>query len=903
VGLVSCNRAHYRRQADAEVYAIIRDAMNHPNWPLARYQIDVDPRSRMFSPFSIDRPPMPPDDPASHTYMHYVDGKRGWPHWEDNGVTRWVENPGWLAALPLSEDGVLRVDMDRAVQLALLNSSSYQSELEELYLSALDVSFERFRFDAQFFAGYGGFFTTQGNLDNGPKTIDSRSDFRLGTVPDFGPIRMQKLCTTGSEMVVGLANSLVWQFVGPNSYDATTLLDFAFVQPLLRGAGRARVMERLTIAERTLLANVRMMERYRREFYVEITTGRPAGNGPERRGGFFGGSGLEGFTGVGGGGFGRVGSSGQGFAGGAGAPEAGGLIGLLQSQQNLRLQQSNIAALRNGVIQLDAFFQADRIDYFQVELARQALLNAQSRWLNSNQTYEADVDEFKRDLGLPPGLALQVNDSFLAPFNLIDPALVAEQNNLADLQTDLGEAVLSLTHQEDGQLVPAADVGPSLKRIVIDLDEVKQLQERVASQLVQEVHADIERLRAAIPGRRRDLARLRQKFSTRDGSLLLSSPDDETAARTELADITRNAFDLDRLLALPDELDRALTQLEERLRQTRSRLEQLRANCEQLAQQHDTLSDEQLNTRLRDTVAGPIPNELRDLYGDLLELSLVQARARTESITLLPVDLDWQTAYEIARQNRRDWMNARAGLVDTWRLIQFNANALRSEMDIVFTGDIDYHHDSSNPLKLDDTTGHLRAGVQFDAPLTRLSERNTYRQSLIEYDQARRNYYRFEDRIGQLLRGTIRRIELNQLNFELLRSAVRVSISQVELAQLRLQEPPRPEVESVLGATTARDLVTALSDLLNAQTDFLSVWVNYEVLRRGLDLDLGTMQLDPDGVWIDPGPIRADLLLDAEPLEPPVPGGELLPVPQAMEEPAFLQVGYESENDHSGESP
>jgi len=34
--------------------------------------------------------------------------------------------------------------------------------------------------------------------------------------------------------------------------------------------------------------------------------------------------------------------------------------------------------------------------------------------------------------------------------------------------------------------------------------------------------------------------------------------------------------------------------------------------------------------------------------------------------------------------------------------------------------------------------------------------------------------------------------------------------------------------------------------------------VNYEALRRNLDLDLGTMQVDAEGLWIDPGPIRVD---------------------------------------------
>jgi hypothetical protein len=57
------------------------------------------------------------------------------------------------------------------------------------------------------------------------------------------------------------------------------------------------------------------------------------------------------------------------------------------------------------------------------------------------------------------------------------------------------------------------------------------------------------------------------------------------------------------------------------------------------------------------------------------------------------------------------------------------------------------------------------------------------------------------------------------------------------------------------GPTAARDTVSALRDLLTAQNDFLSVWVTYEVLRRTLDFNLGTMQLDVEGMWIDPGPM------------------------------------------------
>jgi hypothetical protein len=242
-----------------------------------------------------------------------------------------------------------------------------------------------------------------------------------------------------------------------------------------------------------------------------------------------------------------------------------------------------------------------------------------------------------------------------------------------------------------------------------------------------------------------------------------------------------------------------------------------------------------------------------EISNQLVELSLVEARARLDAITLTPVELKPEQAIEIARCYRRDWMNARARLVDSWRLIEFNANALQSSLNLVFEGD--FSNTGDNPLKFRDSTGRLRVGVEFDAPLTRLSERNQYRQSLIEYGQARRNYYRFEDGVNSSLRNTLRTINLNRINFELRRAAVAIAIAQVELNQLKLSEPPRPREVEKQRPTAARDLVSALADMLAVQNDFLSVWVNYQVQRMRLDLDLGTMELGHRGMWIDPGAI------------------------------------------------
>jgi hypothetical protein len=145
--------------------------------------------------------------------------------------------------------------------------------------------------------------------------------------------------------------------------------------------------------------------------------------------------------------------------------------------------------------------------------------------------------------------------------------------------------------------------------------------------------------------------------------------------------------------------------------------------------------------------------------------------------------------------------------------------------------------------------------VQFDTPLTRLTERNTYRQVLIEYQQARRTYYNFEDNVATQLRSQLRQLTSFQINFELNRLAVLEAARQVMLNTFINQEAQRTATTRVTGA---RDDVQALSDLLTAQNNFMLIFISYEVQRLQLDFALGTMQLDNEGLWIDPGKIGPD---------------------------------------------
>ncbi|MEQ8791648.1 MAG: hypothetical protein RIC55_35625 [Pirellulaceae bacterium] len=875
--LAGCSRSFYRRQADEEAYSLVEEKANHPHWPLRNYTIQVDQRSRMFDPYLPDHPPMPLDDPTSHEMMHTIDGRRAWPYWHDAGESRQVENPAWLAYLPVNERGVVQLDSDEAVRLALLESPDFQQELETLYLSALDVSFERFRLDTQFFAGATALYTADGPLRSGAGG-ESSSTLNLRTNPTSRGIRAEKLGAAGGQAVVGLANSIVWQFSGSESLSATSLLDFSLVQPLLRNAGRDRVLERLTIVERNLLANVRQMERFRRGFYLSIVTGRNAGAGPSRRGGVFGGAGLQGFTGVGAGGFGSLGGGGggQGFGGGgAGAAGASGFIGLLQTQQEIRNLEFNINGLRTNLYRLKNFLdesqakilpdetpaaRKERIlrEQLQVAQAQQALNNAEGQLINARNAYEQTLDNFKTDLGLPPQICVEIADPLLDQFKLISDEISSRQTAVDDLVRKVAssnELILrdiTDVRNDEGLIVGRAlkwsdPLEERLQSIQQSLDPLDNISQSLVEENVPQAETDIERLEEVVPRRQESLEQLWRAYECRRQQICPLLP---------VRELDREVFNTQRLAELPGELRAELERLKKefagydaKIGQLKQQLEKVLGDSKKRETDAGAPDSEELYKEVRDGIVLQLQAVLADLSDDILSLQLLQARARTESVELVPVRLSSDTAYEVARRYRRDWMNARASLVDSWRLIQFNADDLKSGLDVVFSGDAANIGD--NPLDFRGTTGRLRMGLQFDAPLTRLSERNTYRQSLIEYQQARRSYYQFRDAVSQALRSELRTIEANAFNFELRRSAVRVAAQQIIINDAILEE----RAGQASGATAARDAVSALSDLQSAQNDFLSVWVNYEVLRRSLDFDLGTMELDPQGLWVDPGPI------------------------------------------------
>ena len=752
-----CSRTEYRIQADQEAYAMIAERNEDPRWHASDYSIEIDPRSRYFDPCDPDRPPMPQDDPASHQYMLQVADMKGWEHWNDNGVRAELENPKWREALAeyveLGEDSSVKLNIDSALKLAYIHSPSHQSQLETLYLSALDVTTERFRLDTQFFGGYEAKYNHNGSLKTDQLT--------LGADP---MLQAQRRFATAGELLIGFANSFVVEFGESSANFTSSLANFSFFQPLLRGAGKDIALEQLTFVERALLANLRAYHQYRQGFYTQVTIGEMGIAGPQR-----GGSGtvISGFSGQGG---------------------VGGYIGLLQQLQRIRNTEDNLSLQERTLARLAAFQDIGVIDLVQVDQFRQSIEDERANLLQIKNSFELSLDYYKTGtLGLPPDLPIELDDSLILQFQLVAPEATAVEDAIVALQDRVGELADDAGVESVGQILTDSSMLIDLVRRQMD-----------------DVQPDLERMEEAVPSREKSMTDEEKKLFQEDRENLYDG----------LADL-------------------------------KQQFEQVQAELNTLS---NGLSNETTKVTYDKTIIW-----LTDLLRLVQGTMLVQARARLETVSVETITLDSHEAFALALANRMDFMNGKAALVDSWRSIQINADALQSALNVTVNGDI--RTTRNNPVSFRETAGNLQMGVEFDAPFTRLLERNNYRQSLIDYQRDRRNLIRSHDSLHLGLRGLLRQIELLRMDLEIQRRAVTIAIRRVDMTRAAFYAPVRPpqpgQRPAQFGPTAATNLLTALSALRNTQNNFMGVWLNYYAARMRLDRELGTMKLDENGNWID----------------------------------------------------
>lgn len=864
--LTGCSRSFWRQNADNEIYALIPEKLTDRRWDLPRIDITPAPESRLFDPYPIDKGPLPPDDPAASQYMRSVNGIRQSRSWHKFGTALSIENPHWLepfglapaddgsTTMPVDEEidlppapaeaaliegdtsndvvrgqcpngvrvleegqyGIENLTLEQALELSYIHSREYQTEIENLYLQALNLTFDRFQFNVRFL-GIGGMEpTADATFESIPRVENS-----LTTNKRFG---VSQLLPAGGQWAVELANSTVWLFAGPNQTNTATSLSYSLVQPLLLGAGRKVVLEGLTQSERDTLYAARDLARFRKTFFADVV-----GNGQN---GFLGillqtqlvanrrnnirqlekqveilraeTSDTDQTTSL----------PLQALPPGVEIPQTLGDqfqfdpdLKLLQWKGTMSAEQEQILRMLRDSTQ-DKAFQAtinDFIVQLRTEKVNLDVAQLESRLagsINDVRQFERglldSLDRFKLQLGLPPDLTMTLDESLLDQFQLIESRFFALEKQI----TDYVEVISEL---EEGNR-PITRV----RTVATGLDELRQGLLQYGLKVIDQ---DLERVDANMPDR---LSRL---GSEAEREAVRKNVEKDRRLYTSLKNDYR---EIERDLAL--------------------QIAELR---------RDDLNDDEVKQAVDNL------SELReDLLRVVQSLQAIQAGARVELIRLQPFNLGREEAVADGLENRLDLKNARAQVMDARRREEVAANRLEAVLDIVAEGDVRTRplaaNRGENPFDFRGRRSSFRVGARFTAPLDQIAERNDYRLALIDYQRARRDYMALEDNVKFSIRQSWRQLQVLNENFEVARQALRLAATQLDLAVEEATAPPKPgQPVQRSNGQQGLNLLNALNSLLEAQNDLIGIWVDYERSRINIYRDMGIMEIDPRGVWND----------------------------------------------------
>lgn len=495
---LGCNRAQYRQTADEQAYAIINAKAADDRWALSDCDITPDQRSRFFDPYDLDYPPLPPDDSAAHASMHCVAGMRGWKHWHEFGQTEHVENPDWpvyLGGSEFSVDGgslptIEKLTLPDAIELGLVHGREYQEQLEDVYLSALALTYERYRFNLRP-RGFLGEPGTEAFYEHQP---DDASGLVLGPTN----LGVRKLLPSGAQMIAELTNNTIWMFSGSDGPATATSFAYSLVQPLLSGASREIVLERLTQAERNVLYATRGFARFRKDFFVMILTGERALPLP-----------------------GSAGSSELAFLiRGERSPTVG-FYYLLVQFQRVRNSLDNVRSLERRLRDVRAMSRDGTASSLDVTQVQSSLESARTFQLFRARYFGDQLDRFKLQLGLPPDLELAIDDSLLEPFEFRNLKLGELEDQLRDFDTVIESLRETLDEGRMRDLVRqlAGVHGELAEAMVVAEDNLKELRDVVPLRGLRMTEIEKEEFRKTVSSRAHRFQQLRTE-SVRDGEEL-----------------------------------------------------------------------------------------------------------------------------------------------------------------------------------------------------------------------------------------------------------------------------------------------------------------------------------------------------------------------------------------------
>ncbi|MCK5001093.1 MAG: TolC family protein, partial [Anaerohalosphaera sp.] len=208
-----------------------------------------------------------------------------------------------------------------------------------------------------------------------------------------------------------------------------------------------------------------------------------------------------------------------------------------------------------------------------------------------------------------------------------------------------------------------------------------------------------------------------------------------------------------------------------------------------------------------------------------------------------PYEISFENAMKLAIKNRLD-LRVSQGLVYDWqRRVVVAADALRAEVTLLGSGSsgsgrsVGTATSDDASVRLDKVS--LAALLTIDLPIERTGERNAYRNSLIDLENASRALATLEDQIKLQLRNRLRALLTTRESLRIQAKAVTLAKKRVDSTNMFLEE----------GQRQIRDLLDAQNDLLSAQNALTSAIVSYRTSELELQKDMGVLKVNEKGLW------------------------------------------------------
>lgn len=230
------------------------------------------------------------------------------------------------------------------------------------------------------------------------------------------------------------------------------------------------------------------------------------------------------------------------------------------------------------------------------------------------------------------------------------------------------------------------------------------------------------------------------------------------------------------------------------------------------------------------TLGLPVATAVEGDYPAALELLVEKG--------LEPLKFEEGQAVGVAMSVRSDVLTRRADLRDAERNVELAADEFLPVLDL----ELGISAPGTEPRKFYRTrfNDHTRTvGASFEYQLDQTDNRNAYRNSMLAFDKAKRDYSEFLDTVVLEVRRSYRELNQSRQSYEL-------QVRNVELARRRRTLAALQQKE---GQASARDVLEAEDALREAQNGLTAAAVGYATTRLAFLADLGLIEVDEKGVF------------------------------------------------------